>query len=90
VAHLDPIGWSATSVAQPTAALYAEVLAELEAALVLWRRAEQASPAGPGRSRDALGLLLCLWSAHRVARSILALAPILCGGCAQPFEPEGD
>jgi hypothetical protein len=35
VAHLDPIGWSATSVPEPTAARYAEVLAELGAALVL-------------------------------------------------------
>jgi hypothetical protein len=45
VAHLDPIGWSATSVPEPTAARYLEVLAELAEALVLWRRAEQASPA---------------------------------------------
>jgi hypothetical protein len=25
-----------------------------------------------------------------VARSLLGLAPILCGACAQPFEPEDD
>jgi hypothetical protein len=37
---LDPIGWSATSVPEPTAARYVEVLAELAAALVMWRRAE--------------------------------------------------
>jgi hypothetical protein len=49
VAHLHPIGWSATSVPEPTAARYAQVLAELGAALVLWRRAERTSPAGPGR-----------------------------------------
>jgi hypothetical protein len=50
VAHLQPIGWSATSIPDPIAARYGEVLAELAAALVLWRRAEQAAPAGPGRS----------------------------------------
>jgi hypothetical protein len=54
VTHLDPIGWSATSVPDPTAACYAKVLAELGAALVLWRRAEQPAPAGPGRSRNPL------------------------------------
>jgi hypothetical protein len=48
VAHLDPIGWSDTSVPEPTAARYTEALAELGAALVLWRRAEQPAPAGPG------------------------------------------
>jgi hypothetical protein len=53
VAHLEPIGWSATSVPDQTAARYVEVLAE---ALVLWRRAEQAGPV-PQRP----GLLLCLW-----------------------------
>ncbi len=47
VAHLDPIGWSATRVPEPTAARYAEVLAELAEALVLWRRGEQTSPARP-------------------------------------------
>jgi hypothetical protein len=26
----------------------------------------------------------------RVARSVLEQAPILCAGCAQPFEPEDD
>src|SRR5215218_1926164 len=58
VTHLDPIGWSATSVPEPTAARYVEVLAELTAALELWRRALQASPAGPLPQR--VGLLLRL------------------------------
>jgi hypothetical protein len=54
VAQVDRIGWSATSVPEPTAARYVEVLAELATALVLWRRAEQTRPAGSGRSRNAL------------------------------------
>jgi hypothetical protein len=90
VAHLQPIGWSATSVPEPTAARYAEVLAKLAAALVLWRRAEQTSPAGPGRSRNALACSCGCGRRIRVARSVLELAPILCGACAQPFEPEDD
>jgi hypothetical protein len=90
VAHVQPIGWSATSVPEPTAARYAEVLAELTEALVLSRRAEQASPAGPSRSRNALACSCACGRRIRVARSVLELAPILCGGCAQPFEPEAD
>jgi hypothetical protein len=88
VAYVQPIGWSATSVPEPTAARYAEVLAELAAALVLWRYAEQVSPAGPGRSRNALACSCACGRRIRVARSVLELAPILCGGCAQPFEPK--
>ena len=90
VAHVQPIGWSATSVPNPTAARYTDVLAELGAALVLWRRAEQASPVGPGRSRTALACACACGRRIRVARSVLELAPILCAACAQPFEPEGD
>jgi hypothetical protein len=90
VAHLQPIGWSATSVPEPTAVRYGEVLAELGAALVLWRRAEQANPAGPGRSRNALACSCACGRRIRVARSVLELAPIVCGACAEPFEPEDD
>ena len=75
MAHLEPIGWSATSVPEPTAARYVEVLAELAAALVLWRRAEQASPVGPGRSRNALACSCACGRRIRVARSVLELAP---------------
>jgi hypothetical protein len=90
VAHVQPIGWSATSVPEPTATCYGEVLAELAEALVLWRRAEQASPAGSGRSRNALACSCACGRRIRVARAVLELAPILCAGCAQPFEPEDD
>jgi hypothetical protein len=90
VAHLDPIGWSATSVPDPTITRYTQALAELTAALVLWRRAEQASTAGPGRSRNALACSCGCGRRIRVARSVLELAPIMCAGCAQPFEPDDD
>jgi hypothetical protein len=90
VAHLQPIGWSATSVPEPTAARYAEVLAELTGALVLWRRAEQAAPTDPGRSRNPLACTCACGRRIRVARSVLEQAPIVCAGCAQPFQPEDD
>jgi hypothetical protein len=88
VAHLDPIGWSATSVPDPTAVRYVEVLAELGSALVLWRRAEQANPSGTSRSRNALACSCACGRRIRVARSVLELAAILCASCAQPFEPD--
>jgi hypothetical protein len=87
---VQPIGWSATSVPEPTAAGYADVRAELAAALVLWRRAGQASPAGPDRSRNALACSCACGRRTRVAHSVLELAPILCAACAQPFQPEDD
>ena len=90
VAHLNPIGWSATSVPELTAARYADMLAELGAALVLWRRAEQARPAGLGRSRNALACSCGCGRRIRVARSVLELAPILCAACTQPFEPDDE
>jgi len=66
------------------------VLAELGAALVLWRRAEQTSPAGPGRFCNALACSCGCGRRIRVARSVLELAPILCAACAQPFKSEND
>jgi len=87
VAHVQPIGWSATSVPDQTATRYVEVLAELAAALVLWRRAEQTSAAGPGRSRNALACSCGCGRRIRVARSVLKLAPILCVGCANRSNP---
>ena len=59
-------------------------------ALVLWRRAEQASPTGSGRSRNALACTCACGRRIRVARSVLELAPIVCAGCAQPFQPEDE
>lgn len=87
VAHRQPIGWSSTSVPELTAARYAEALAELAGAPALWRRAEQATPAGSGRSRNAMACSCSCGRRIRVARSVLELAPILCGACAHPSNP---
>jgi hypothetical protein len=53
-------------------------------------RACQRGRAGPGRSRNALACSCGCGRRIRVARSVLELAPILCAGCGQPFEPEDD
>jgi hypothetical protein len=74
-------------VPDPTAAAYAGQLEELAAALVLWRRQEHRIGAGP-RSRNLLAATCGCGRRIRIARATLAQAPILCGACQQPFEPE--
>jgi hypothetical protein len=87
VASVKPIGWSATTVPEHTATAYVGQLEELQAALVLWRRHE--ARIGPGaRSRNLLAAACGCGRRIRVAKATLAEAPILCGACAQPFEPE--
>jgi hypothetical protein len=87
VTSVPPIGWSATTVPEPTAGLYAGQLEELAAALVLWRRLEAPATAGT-RSRNLLACSCPCGRKLRAARTTLAEAPILCGACAQPFQPE--
>ena len=86
VASIQPIGWSATTVPEPTASAYAGQLEDLAAALVLWRRHEHRI--GPGtRSRNLLAATCGCGRRIRVAMTTLAKAPILCGVCQQPFQP---
>jgi hypothetical protein len=86
VTSVKPIGWSATTVPETTAASYASQLAELRTALVLWRRHEHRIGTVP-RSRNLLACVCPCGRRIRVAKATLAEAPILCGICAQPFEP---
>jgi len=86
VACVKPIGWSATTVPDQTAASYAGQLEELRAALVLWRRQEARIGSGT-RSRNLLACVCACGRRLRVAKATLAEAPILCGACEQPFEP---
>jgi hypothetical protein len=87
VTSVKPIGWSATTVPEPTASAYAGQLEDLAAALVLWRRQEH--HIGPGtRSRNLLAVGCGCGRRIRAAKTTLAEAPIVCGACGQPFEPE--
>jgi hypothetical protein len=86
VAQVNPIGWSVTTVPDTTAAAYADPLKDLAAALVLWRRHEHRIGTGP-RSRNLLAASCGCGRRIRVPRATLAEAPILCGACAQPFQP---
>jgi hypothetical protein len=87
IANLKPIGWSATTVPEATAAGYAGQLEALGAALVLWRR-QELHAAGGTRSRNLLACMCPCGRKLRAARTTLQEAPILCGACEQPFEPE--
>ena len=84
VASIQPIGWSATTVPDATADTYAGQLEDLAAALVLWRRQEHRTGAGP-RSRNLLAATCGCGRHIRVAKTTLAEAPILCAACEQPF-----
>jgi hypothetical protein len=87
VASVQPIGWSATTVPDPTAAAYAGQLEGLAAALVLWRRQEHRIGTGP-RSRNLLACTCACGRRIRVAKATLAEAPILCALCEDPFQPD--
>jgi hypothetical protein len=86
VTTVKPIGWSATTIPEPTAAGYAGQLEELQAALVLWRRQEHRIGTGT-RSRNLLACTCGCGRRIRAAKATLAEAPILCGACQEPFEP---
>jgi hypothetical protein len=60
---------------------------DLQTALVLWRRHEHRIGAGT-RSRNLLPATCGCGRRICAANSTLAEAPILCGACVQPFEPE--
>jgi hypothetical protein len=83
----DPAtGWSQTTIPDQLAAVYAAELADLAAALGLWRYAEQQHPT----STSSRNLLACQCSCGRklrVAKATLEQAPIVCGACDEPFEP---
>jgi hypothetical protein len=86
VTSIQPIGWSATTVPELTAAAYAGQLEDLAAALVLWRRQEHRIGPGP-RSRNLLAATCDCGRRIRAAKTTLAEAPILCAACQHPFQP---
>jgi hypothetical protein len=86
VAQDAKTGWSQTTVGDQLAEVYADVLGDLDAALNLWRYAEQQLPASTG-SRNLLACQCPCGRKLRVAKATLEQAPIVCGACEAPFEP---
>jgi hypothetical protein len=80
-------GWSQTHLTDQLAGRYAGQLTTLSAALLLWRHAEL-QLGTPTTSRNLLACSCACGRRLRVARSTLERAPIICGACDEPFEPE--
>src|SRR5512132_1664067 len=74
VASVQPIGWSATTVPDTTAAAYAGQLEGLAAALVLWRRQEHRIGTG-SRFRNLLAAICACGRRIRAAKATLAGPP---------------
>jgi hypothetical protein len=87
VAFDQRTGWSQTTLGDQLPERYHVQLGRLEAALGLWRHAERQT----GRAARSHNLLACSCGCGRklrVARATLDQAPILCGRCQTPFEPD--
>ena len=81
------IGWSITTVPDQTAAHYAEQLAALKTAMILWRRDEILIPK-ERRSSNLIAAVCPCGRSIRAAASTLAEAPITCTACGGQFQPK--
>jgi len=84
-------GWSATTLPDDTAAVYVAELAALAAAITAYRSAEATGP-GTTTSRNNPPATCGCEPARRirVARSVPAAGPIVCGVCEAEFTVEPD
>ena len=80
------LGWSTTTLPASTARRYATTIRRLEHAITIYRRHELGAGARPGKSPAPPCVCAC-GRRIRVAPGVLALGPILCSLCEQPFEP---
>jgi hypothetical protein len=81
------IGWSINTVPGTTAALYADQLAALKTAMILWRRDEILIPK-ERRSSNLIAAVCPCGRSIRAAASTLAEAPITCTACGGQFQPK--
>jgi hypothetical protein len=86
VEHHSQLGWSLTTLPQRTARRYLDAIVALERALTMRREPEQ-----PRATRRASGRsLACLCGCGRrirMAPSVLAAGPVVCGICGGCFAP---
>jgi hypothetical protein len=85
VSHHPSLGWSPTTLPDRTAEHYAAVLGALERALTMHRDGE---PTAAGRSRSSTACVGACGRRIRMAPSVLALGPVICGLCGEQFLPE--
>jgi hypothetical protein len=90
VDHDPRLGWSLSTLPDETAAHYAPAIAELESALIAHRRGECQRLQGPDPGgRNATACVCACGRRIRIAPSVLALGPVVCGVCHEPFLPPG-
>lgn len=80
-------GWSTTTLPADTARRYAATIRRLEHAITIYRRHELGAP-GRTRKAPAPPCVCSCGRRIRVAPGVLALGPILCTICEQPFTPD--
>jgi DnaJ domain len=86
VTHDDRLGWSATTVTDPTARAYATQLEALAAAMTLWRHGETTTGPTTRRNTNLIAATCSCGRNIRVAASTLAEAPITCQACDGDFQ----
>lgn len=86
VAQAGQIGWSATTVPDPAAALYRAEIRRLDAALVAHRHADTGTGRG-GRvsSNNGIAARCECGRRIRVAATVLNAGPVTCGLCGSEF-----
>jgi curved DNA-binding protein CbpA len=88
-AESDPaIGWSLTTVPEATACTYLSHIADLAAAMLMWRTSEPETTPTQRRSSNLLAAICPCGRSIRAAASTLADADILCTACDNPFTPK--
>jgi hypothetical protein len=85
VVHDPSLGWSPTTLTDATAAVYAQEIAALDAALTAYRMAE---PLPPPRRPGSVACVCTCARRIRIAPSVLALGLVICAVCGDPFEPD--
>lgn len=88
IEHEKSIGWSLTTVPDTTAALYAADVAQLDAAITAYRRAEAAAATGGRKSNNGKAAVCGCGRKIRASLAVLDAGPVLCGLCGEEFEPE--
>jgi hypothetical protein len=84
-------GWSGTTLPPATAERYAEQVAQLAKAITAYRHPEgQAGGGGTAKSRNNIVATCECPRRIRVARAVLAQAPIVCSACDAEFTAKED
>lgn len=87
VAKVPSLGWSDTTVPDATAAAYRGELQGLDAAITAFRHAEPRSR-GRANSNNGVAARCGCGRRIRIAESVLAAGPVVCGLCGSDFEAD--